>query len=350
MKKALLGLLAVIVLVVGAAALYVGVVLPAKRPASTEKIEATPERLARGKYLTEHVGGCLHCHSGVDTGKWGLPAREGAVGAGAGFCWDATIGFAGKLCPSNITSDPETGLGRWTDGEILRALREGVRADGTALFPIMPYQSLSGLSDEDARAMVAYLRTLAPVKNPVPARMLEPPLNVIVKLMPKPLEGPVAAPDRQDKVAYGKYLVRIAGCEGCHTPVNERHEPLPGMAFAGGQEFKFPWGGSVRSSNLSPDDTGIGAMTREGFISLFKAYADPAARAIEVDPKENTVMPWLVFSGMTEEDLGAIYDYLRTVPKVKNSVEKRTVKLPEPAPAAEPVATPEADAGAPSDP
>jgi hypothetical protein len=178
------------------------------------------------------------------------------------------------------------------------------------------------LSDDDARAIVAYLRTLEPVSNPQPETELAFPLSFIVKTMPEPLTAPVETVDPADTTRYGELLAKVAGCEFCHTPVNERMEPLPGMAFAGGHEMEGPFG-TVRSANLTPHATGMGARTREEFIGIFKAFAGADNARIEVAPEDNTPMPWPDFARMTEEDLGAIYDYLQTVAPVDHSVVRR---------------------------
>ncbi len=326
MKKILLGIVAAAVVIVGGAAAFLGLKSPAQRPAPDIKVEATPERLERGRYLVENVSACLHCHSQGDESRWGLPYKPEVRGAG-GMCLTEAVGFAGIVCATNITQHPEDGLGKWTDGEILRAIREGVDKNGQALFSLMPYDHFRNLSDDDAQAMVAYLRTLPPVPGQKPARKLKFPLPIIVKFMPQPLTGPVAAPDKSDKVAYGRYLVNAAGCEICHTPVDKKHMPIPGKAFSGGQAFPFEKGGSVVSANITPHETGLGGRTRENFIALFKAYATPESHDMKVAPNRNTPMPWLVYAGMTEEDLGAIYDYLRTVPPIENKVEKFPSKI-----------------------
>jgi mono/diheme cytochrome c family protein len=321
MKKILLGILALVVVVVGGAAVFLTTKSPAQRPPLDIKAEATPERLERGRYLAEHVSSCVHCHSAGDKTKWGLPYKEETKGAG-GECWTKDNGFTGTLCAPNITPHPEDGLGKWTDGEIVRAIREGVNNKGEALFAIMPYASYRHLSDEDALALAAYLRSLPPVAGKQPARQLEMPLPIIVKFMPQPLSGPVPAPNKDDKVAYGRYLVNIAGCEQCHTPQDDKHQPIAGKAFAGGNRFQIGKTAVVVSSNITPHETGLGGRTRENFIAMFKAYASPESHNVAVAPEKNTVMPWLKMAGMTEEDLGAIYDYLRTVPAVENKVEK----------------------------
>lgn len=301
---------------IGVAYLYLR--KPAQRPASTEKIESTPERLARGKYLVENVSSCLDCHS-ERVLAYGLPMKPGREGVG-GFIWDAKIGFPGTLAAPNITPDPETGLGKWTDGEIMRAIREGVDRDGKALFPIMPYGHYRDLSDDDAAAIVVYLRSLKPQRYARPAKALNPPLNFIEKLIPKPLDGPVTAPSRANTVEYGHYLLKIAACEECHTP-QEKGKPIPGMELAGGFEMKTPYF-RVVTANITPHpSTWMGRATKAEFIARFHAFAGVnASNAPQAEKGRNTLMPWLTFSGMTDEDLGALYDYLKTVPPIDHKV------------------------------
>mgnify|MGYP006174588741 CR=1 FL=1 len=127
----------------------------------------------------------------------------------------------------------------------------GIGHDGRALFPMMPYTQYRAISDDDMRAVVAYLRSLPPVKNAVPATQINFPVSFFIKMAPQPLEGAVASPDQNDPVAYGKYLAKVSGCQFCHTPVDSKHQPIPGMDFSGGQEFPGPWG-IVRSANITP--------------------------------------------------------------------------------------------------
>lgn len=298
---------------------YLAMRKPDQRPASAGKIEPTPERLARGKYLVNHVTICFDCHAERTT-AYGFPVKPGREGVG-GFVWNEEVKFPGVLAAANITPDPETGLGKWTDGEILRAIREGVDREGNALFPIMPYGHYRNLSDEDARSIVAYLRTLAPQRYEKPKKSLNMPLPFVEKFVPKPVEAPVTAPDRGNSVAYGKYLVTIAACAECHTPKDERGEPLPGKEFAGGWEMHAP-GTTVVTANITPHpSTWMGKASKDEFIGRFKSFATiTAANAPPPQNGRNTLMPWLTYSGMTEEDLGAIYDYLKTVPAVENDV------------------------------
>jgi mono/diheme cytochrome c family protein len=292
---------------------------PKRRPASSVKIEPTPERLERGKYLALHVTDCLGCHSDHHFDRFGMPVKAGTEGQG-GFAFDEKLGVPGVVCAQNITADPEFGLAQWSDGEVLRAMREGIDRQGRALFPMMPYLGYQHLSDEDARAIVAYLRTLPPIHRSVPAKRIRFPLNLLLKSVPRPLDGPVPEPNRSDPVAYGKYLTTVAGCLGCHTTEDARRRPIPGMEFAGGNEYPGPWG-TNRSANITPEEhTWMGKATKEEFVARFKAFA-PLVDSSPVAPQgQNTVMGWLAYSGMTEDDLGAIYDYLKTVKPVRHEV------------------------------
>jgi len=298
---------------------YLALRKPAQRPASAEKIEATPERLARGKYLVHHVSICFDCHS-ERTNAFALPFKPGREGVG-GFIWDRKIGFPGTLAAANLTPDAETGLGQWTDGEILRAIREGVDRNGDALFPIMPYGHYRHLSDDDAKAIVAYLRTIAPRKYAKPKKALDVPLNFVEKFVPQPIEKPVPPPDKRNEVGYGKYLATIAACNDCHTPKDDKGNPLPGMEFAGGFEMKTPEF-RVVTSNITPHpSTYMGTATREQFIARFRAFTGYAEEnAPQAAKGKNTIMPWIAYSGMTDEDLGAVWAYLRTIPPVDHRV------------------------------
>ena len=311
--------LVVLALVLGGVA-FLSLRKPAQRPASTEKIEATPARLARGSYLVNHVSDCLGCHSDHLDG-FAFPVKPGTEGQG-GFVFDKKLGFPGVVAAQNITSDPETGLGKWTDGEILRAMREGVDRNGDALFPMMPYQHLRNLGDEDAKSIVVYLRTLKPVRNQVAAKRIDFPVNLFIKFAPQPLDGPVSAPDPNDTLKHGKYLTTIGGCYECHTPHDDKNGLIADKPFAGGWEMRGPWG-RVVTANLTPHpDTYIGRATKAEFIGRFRACASIDPLHAPAPPKgRNTVMPWLAFAQMTDNDLGAIYDYLKTVKPIENKVD-----------------------------
>lgn len=287
------------------------------RPASDEKVEPTSTRVQRGEYLANSALGCIACHSLPDRTLFSAPPKAGTTPGAGGQCWDGSLGFPGRLCAPNLTADDETGLGLYTDGELMRAIREGVDRHGRGLFPLMPYRDYASLSDEDTRALVAYLRTLPAVKNAVPAKELDFPVGLFIRLAPRPLEGPVAEPDRSNVVEYGRYVGRV--CVRCHSPVDGRGRIVAGQELSGGQEFKTRSGGvvsSVFSPNLTPHPTGLGGWTEEVFVARFRAVKEPAS----VDPSKNTVMPWFAFSGMSDEDLHALWAWLRTAPAIDHKV------------------------------
>jgi mono/diheme cytochrome c family protein len=310
--------LALIGLVVAGLA-YFYLALPAAGPPPDLHIEATPARLKRGAYLANHVLVCIDCHSQRDWDYYSGPVVAGSEGMG-GERFGPEMDLPGTLYARNITP---AGIGDWSDGELARLITSGVTRDGQAIFPLMPYPAYNRLAPDDLHAIIAYIRSLAPIENQVANSQLDFPLNLIVRTVPQPYPGR-AAPDRLDQIAYGGYLTAIAGCAECHTPA-EQGEALPGMYLAGGFEFIMPDGQKVRSANITSDlKTGIGGWSETTFVERFKTYATAAARRIRVDPgRGNTVMPWTMYAGMEREDLEAIYAYLRTVKAVKNKVELR---------------------------
>ena len=324
MKKVfkVLGILVgVIFLLLIAGYIYLNTAFPKVDSPADIKVEVTPERIARGEYLATHVAVCIDCHSERDFTKFAGPIKPGTEGSG-GEVFDENIGFPGKVTTKNLTP---ANLGSWTDGELIRAITCGVTKDNRALFPMMPYPNYNQFSEEDLYSIVAYIRTLEPQEKNIPETELNFPLNLIVKTMPIQTYSPAKEINKSNTVAYGNYLVTLASCSECHTP-SDQGDPLPGMNMAGGQAFNFP-GGVVRSLNITPDnETGIGTWTKEDFIARFRFYSGEDAHNVPVNIEKdfNTPMPWLMYAGMTDEDLNAIYDYLRTVTPVKNRVERFT--------------------------
>ncbi|HXA17408.1 MAG TPA: cytochrome C [Thermoanaerobaculia bacterium] len=312
------GVVLLVIALIACAVTWLAVRKPVSNPASAEKIEPTPERLARGKYVVEHVSDCLECHSDHVI-KFGIPVKPGTEGQG-GYIFDKNIGFPGVVAAQNITPDADFGLGSWSDGEILRAVREGIDRNGDALFPMMPYEHFRSMSDDDAKAVIVYLRTLKPIHKGVPAKHIDFPVNLFIKFAPKPVDGVVKTPDLYDSVAYGKYLTTIGGCYECHTPHDDKGVRIAEKAFSGGWEMKGPWGRNF-TANLTPAGGYMSHATKEEFIGRFKAFASMDANTSpEVPAGHNTVMSWAAFAGMTESDLGAIYDYLKTVKPIENKV------------------------------
>ena len=316
-------------ILIGAAILagfgYYALLLPKQHPPKAVTVAGTPEQIERGRYLTINVLQCVDCHSERDWGLYGGPPIP-PIGAGRACMTEDTptagvnVGqerFPGRLCIRNITPDPETGIGRWTDGELIRAIREGVNRDGEGLFPIMPYFIYRHLADEDVEAVVAYLRTLPAVRSAKPERRIDFPMSMLVQLWPEPVDGPIKRPDLTDRVAYGEYLSRIARCEFCHTPRDPNSfDGFPGRRLAGGMPF-FLNGKVLYAKNLTPHETGLGNWSKEQFVLRFRQHDQPTP----VPPEANTLMNWNAFSGMTVEDLEVLYEFFRTLPPVPTQLE-----------------------------
>jgi mono/diheme cytochrome c family protein len=321
MKKAakiLALVLVVIVIAIGALIGYVTTALPNVGLASDIKIEYTPENIARGKYLAYHVTACMDCHSTRDWTKFSGPLVTGTLGKG-GELFDRKFGFPGAYYSRNITP---AGIKRYTDGELFRVITTGVTKEGRAMFPVMPYTYYGKMDPEDIKCIIAFIRSLDPVQNDVPASVSDFPMNIIIHLIPKKAE-PAPRPALSDEVAYGAYLVNACACRECHTP-DKNGQIIPELAFSGGRAFKLPTGGTVRSANLTPDaKSGLGTWTKDMFVHRFRAYTDSGYNTPTIASGQfNTMMPWTMYGGMTETDLSAIYAYLHSLPAKENQVVK----------------------------
>jgi len=313
-RTILLGLVALVVLLLIVAITSIGwqVVLgPRARAVTSRTFEPNEARMARGKYLVEGPAHCFHCHSEHNLSEPEYPVVQAKKGAG----WELPIPELGTIAAPNITSDRETGIGGWTDDEIARAIQEGIAKDGHALFPVMPYPDFRDLDDEDLASIIVYLRTTPAVKNTVPERKLIFPLNFIVNTIPQPLAAHAAPPARTTPEARGEYMVRVAGCADCHTPTDDKGQPLPGLAFGGGQPFHDPGqnGKPVFSVNITRDPSGIEYYDDALFIQTIRT-GQTKGRTL------NHIMPFEFFKNMTDDDLKDIWAFLRAQPPVKHRV------------------------------
>jgi mono/diheme cytochrome c family protein len=279
------------------------------------KFERTPARVERGRYLVEGVAGCFTCHSEVDWKSEGAPPVSAKKGAGLAFTLD---GMPWLVAP-NITPDKETGAGLWSDDQLARAIREGIGHDGRALFPLMPYALYRKMSDEDLASIVVYLRSIAPVRNALPQTEIPFPLSRLIQNAPQPLSAPVLPPDMADAVKRGEYLATLAACIDCHTP-KDSGQPLAGMEFAGGFIMNEPER-KVATANITPDATGISYYTEALFVETMRT-GHIKARAL------SPIMPWSTYRNMTDEDLKAIFAYLRTLPSVRHQVDNTETATP----------------------
>src|ERR1700716_3221505 len=184
-----------------------------KRALTDRKFEATPQRLARGKYLVDGVVGCFGCHTDQDWSKPGAPPVAGREGSG--HIWaDQNLPW---LIAPNITPDKETGIGAWSDDALARAIREGIGHDGHPLFPMMPYGHFRRLPDEDVASVVVFLRSLPAVRNSLPSTEIIFPVKYLIRSAPEPIMAPVADVASSDQLKYGTHLADQAGCIDCHT-------------------------------------------------------------------------------------------------------------------------------------
>ena len=314
--RIVLYLVAAILVVAAGGVAYLFLALPHAETPQAFQAPRTPERLARGEYLSRHVVGCSDCHGERDWTKYSAPQIREREGHG-GMVFKIGVG---TLVAPNITPAK---LESWSDGEVLRAMISGVNKDGAPLFPLMPYENLRHLSREDAEAVIAFIRTWKPAAHEVPRSKLDFPLNLIVRTIPSPAP-PLRekAPEPSNQVEYGKYLTTIASCGDCHTKM-DKGAKIPGMDYAGGLRFEMRSGGEIFSANITPDpETGIGKWTEAQFVDRFKSVANADEASLALNGRKNTEMPWRDYGGMTTEDLSAIFAYLKTLTPVRHAVPR----------------------------
>jgi len=252
-----------------------------------------PALLERGKYLMEGVVACGNCH--IPRNDKGQLQRD--KGLSGGLLLDIA---PFKAYPANITPDPDTGIGKWTDAQLAKAIREGVRPDKSLIGPPMPIEFYRDMADDDLAAIIAYLRAQPAVKNVVPRSTYRIPLPPSYG----PPVGKVKAPARRDKLKYGQYLVTIGHCMECHTPRNEKGELVRAKLGAGGQVIEGPWGKTV-SRNLTPaglkdwTDAQIAKAIREGLDRTGQHYRPP--------------MAYEFYSHINDADISAMIAYLRSL-------------------------------------
>ena len=268
-------------------------------PAAAESL------LQRGTYLVRGIVACGNCHSTRDKDGDFVPGRELA----GGFLLESKpfTAFA-----SNITPDKATGIGTWTDAQLITAIRDGKRPDGSLIGPPMPFELYRHISDRDVKAIVAYLRSVKPIENKVP--------RSVYRIKLPPAYGPkvtrVPEPDRSDKLAYGAYLAGPAGhCMECHTPmIGGGRRDYAKRLGAGGFVLDGPWGQSV-SSNITPHNkTGIGAWS-DAQIKRAITKGVRADGGLLGPP-----MAYSFYATIKDRDLDAIVAYLRSLKPVENQV------------------------------
>ena len=259
----------------------------------------------RGSYLVNSVGACGNCHA-RDAAENFYPSMALA----GEFVLDRIDpGLPGHIIVPNITPDPDTGIGKWTEADIVVGMRNGKRPDGSIIGPPMPIPVYRELSDKDATAIAAYLLSLPPVRDSVEKSQYKIPLTEY-----GPPVTHVDAPPQEDKVAYGAYLMTFGHCVVCHTPPGD-NEPLNmKLAFAGGREFPaFAGIGPSVSRNITSDpDQGLGKWTDD-------QIKDAITKGVRPDgTKLAGPMAYSMYAKITPADLDAIVAFMRTIKPVKN--------------------------------
>jgi mono/diheme cytochrome c family protein len=266
------------------------------------------DAVERGEYLVR-AGGCFSCHT--------APGGQKLAGGRA-----LPTPF-GTFYSPNITPDPDTGIGRWTDAQFLRALREGVRPDGANYFPVFPYPSFTGITDSDALAMKAYLFSLPPVHQqnrphdvpfPFSWRFLQTGWKLLF-FTPGPFQP---MPDRSAAYNRGAYLVTaLAHCGECHTPRNFLGATRSGWSLAGTRDG--PEGQLV--PNITPDPTtGIGKWEKDDVVELLRTGTTPEQSKVKGAMRE-TIQDGLKY--LRDDDLEAIADYLFAQPAIVHEVRPK---------------------------
>ena len=265
-------------------------------PASAPAADPTPEILARGKYVFATAGGC-GCHTPPD-----------AVGLNAGGQKFELL--VGTVYSRNITPDGETGIGNWTDAQVANAIRRGERPDGSRLFPIHPYKYMANIADDEIASLVAYLRSVKPIKSTVPARSLRipvPPLTVPVSPKVAPREG----------LERGRYLAGgAAHCADCHTPRRFDGSPDDAKFMAGGPGPE----GSLPSNITAHYETGIGRWSEAQIAHFLKTGVKPSGQEAFSLMRVVITGTSAGFKDLTDTDALAIARYIKTVPPIENKV------------------------------
>jgi mono/diheme cytochrome c family protein len=265
---------------------------PRARSLTDRTFERTEARIERGRYLAEHLLQCFLCHSERDWDAPGAPPKVGLKGAGTIM----SEREGRRIVAPNITPDPATGAGRWTDDMLARAIREGIGHDGRALYWGMWYRSFARLADEDLAAVVVYLRTLPAVSNILPPTLMPAEEAAANAMNPRPITAPVNGPPPGDNLALGKYLIGVADCTGCHTGWEAPRNPglLGGGNIIGrGEQRAF-------STNITRHASGV-SYPKDTFIAVMRSGKGGSLHPI---------MPWAALRGLSDTDLGAIYETL----------------------------------------
>lgn len=263
---------------------------------------ADPAVISRGEDLVYGAAACAYCH--VPRDQWPALAKGARLPLAGGHVFPLPFG---QIYSANLTPDPATAIGRRTDGELARILREGVRADGRAAVPLMAMQ----LSDEDLTAVISFLRAQRPVAHAVPEHEFTRVGKLLMAFVITPGRPGTPPPPRSPigpSIARGDYLANhVSACVQCHTQRTNTGDVV-GPPFGGGQPTGIA-GDPTRvfvAPKLTPDPTTspVGLWPEDVFVQRFR----------KGEQQPGTPMPWGAFGHMTDDDLKSIYRYLRTLP------------------------------------
>jgi mono/diheme cytochrome c family protein len=251
--------------------------------------------LARGKVLMEGIVACGNCHMAV--GPQGEPLFDKPLSGGFKFDDPGFTAYA-----PNITPDAATGIGRWTDAQLGKAIREGLKPDGSLVGPPMPIEFYRHISDADLAAIIAWLRAQPAVKHEVTKSVYRMPLPPAYG----PPVGKVTAPPKSDKLRYGEYLATIGHCMECHTPRDDKGMLIHAQWGAGGQGIPGPWGVSV-SANLTPGAGGLNDWTDAEIAHTIRTGLDRKGQPLKPP------MAFGFYKNIDNADMAALIAYLRSL-------------------------------------
>lgn len=300
------------ILLIGVALAYIGMSdIPSYEIEKVDyKVISNTETIARGEKLAVLL--CANCHMDHQTNK--LTGKK---------MMDAPPEF-GEIYSQNITQDKIYGIGNWTDGELVYLLRTGIKRDGVYSPPYMA--KLPNMADEDINALISFLRSDHPMVAPDPTPDTPPAPSLLTKLLCrvafKPFPMPktsIPLPKEDQTLELGKYLAHNLDCFSCHSAdfkTNDfLHPELSTGYFAGGNKPLDMQGRVMLTPNLTPDkETGIGNWTKENFIKALKYGQKNGEKALGY--------PMTPYSQLTDREAGAIFEYLQTIPPIKNKVER----------------------------
>ena len=276
---------------------FAGVAVAAALVSAAQAQQSNSDLVKRGDYLVNTIMTCGNCHS--PKGPQGdIPGKEFS----GGLSWDEP---PFKVTAPNITQDKDTGIGAWSDADIKKALRTGVRPNGVQLAMIMPTDFYEIITDRDMDAIVAYLRTLKPISNRVDDPIYK--MQQIHRAFPG-AEKPYAEAMMSDKLKNGFYLATIGHCMECHTPMGPRGREFATKLGTGGFKFPGPWGVSVSRNITQNKEKGIGAWSD---AEIKRAITTGTSKD---GSKLRPPMGFHYYANMTDADLDAVVAYLRTVP------------------------------------